>query len=128
METKKFILRETVIITVGQLLCDAVMILVFALLGKLDGTVWLGAAIGSIVAILNFIFMAIFASLAADKAQAQDVKGGKALINSSYMGRFAVMIVILFAAARSGRCNVFALVLPLLFVRPSMTVGEFFRK
>lgn len=128
MDIKKFILRQTLIVALGQLICDGVMIGIFALLHRLDGTVFLGAAIGSVVAIANFVFMAIFASLAADKAEAQDVKGGKALISSSYMGRMAVMILIFFAAAKSGYCNVFALVLPLLFVRPSTTVGEFFRK
>lgn len=128
MDIKKFILRQTIVVAVGQVLCDAVMIGVFALLHRLDGTVFLGAAIGSTVAILNYVLMAIFASLAADKAEAQDVKGGKALISRSYFGRFAVMILIFFAAAKSGLCNVFALVLPLVFVRPSVTVGEFFRK
>lgn len=128
MDIKKFILRQTLIVAIGQIICDSVMIGVFYLLHALDGTVFLGAAIGSSVSIANFVLMAIFASLAADKAEAQDVKGGKALINSSYLGRFAAMILILFAAAKSGYCNVFALVLPLLFVRPSITIGEFFRK
>ena len=38
------------------------------------------------------------------------------------------MAVVLFAAAKSGYCNVFALVIPLVFVRPVLTIGEFFRK
>ena len=38
------------------------------------------------------------------------------------------LAVVLFAAAKSGYCNVFALVIPLVFVRPVLTIGEFFRK
>jgi hypothetical protein len=35
---------------------------------------------------------------------------------------------ILFACAKSGLFDVVALVLPLVFVRPTITVAEFFRK
>ena len=66
--------------------------------------------------------------LAADKAQAQNVKGGKATISRSYVIRLLVLFILLFAFAKSGFCNVFALVLPLFFVRIIITVAEFFRK
>ena len=36
--------------------------------------------------------------------------------------------VVLFAFAKSGICDVFALVIPLAFTRPILTVTEFFRK
>ena len=80
------------------------------------------------MAVGNFFFMAVGVTLAADKAENQDVKAGKALVSSSYTIRLIVMAVVLFAAAKSGYCNVFALVIPLVFVRPVLTVGEFFRK
>jgi hypothetical protein len=34
----------------------------------------------------------------------------------------------MFALAKSGLCNVFSLVLPLLFVRPVLNLTQFFRK
>lgn len=128
MDSRKLVLQETAIITIGQVLCVAAMFGIFALLGKFDQTVLWGGILGGVLAILNFFFMAIGANLAADKAEADNVKGGKAIIQGSFMLRYLLLIVVLFAGAKSGFCNVVALVLPLVFTRPILTVGEFFRK
>ena len=128
MDSRKLVLQETAIITVGQVLCVAAMFGIFALLGKFDQTVLWGGILGGVLAILNFFFMAIGANLAADKAEADNVKGGKAVIQGAFMLRYLLLIVVLFAGAKSGFCNVIALVLPLVFTRPILTVGEFFRK
>ena len=128
MDSRKLVLQETAIITVGQVLCVAAMFGIFALLGKFDQTVLWGGILGGVLAILNFFFMAIGANLAADKAEADNVKGGKAVIQGSFMLRYLLLIVVLFAGAKSGFCYVIALVLPLVFTRPILTVGEFFRK
>ena len=128
MESRKTVFTETGIVAAGQLICVAVMVGIFALLGYFDYTVVLGGIAGALVAVLNFLFMAIGVSLAADKAGNQDVKGGKALISGSYFIRIIVMFAVLFACAKSGHFNPIALVLPLIFVRPTLTVAEFFRK
>ena len=128
MDSRKLVLQETAIITIGPVLCVAAMFGIFALLGKFDQTVLWGGILGGVLAILNFFFMAIGANLAADKAEADNVKGGKAIIQGSFMLRYLLLIVVLFAGAKSGFCNVIALVLPLVFTRPILTVGEFFRK
>ena len=128
MDVRKFVLKETGMIAVGQCICVAVMIAVFALLGKFDWTVLFGGIIGAVLAVLNFFFMAIAADEAADRAADQDVKGGKAKIRSSYLMRMLLLFVVLFALAKSGLCNPFALVIPFVFVRPTITVTEFFRK
>ena len=118
MDSRKFVLKETLFVTLGEALCVAAMMGIFALLGKFDRTVLLGGILGGLVAVGNFFFMAVSAMLAADKAQKQDVKGGQAVMNSSYPLRMIVMAVVLFAGVKSGLCNVFALVIPLVFVRP----------
>ncbi len=128
MDSRKIVYRETGIVAIGQAICLAVMYAVFALLGYFDKTVLLGGIIGTGLAVGNFFFMAVGASLAADKAVQQDVKGGTALVKSSYMLRLLVIFLILFACVKSGLCNAFASVLPLVFVRPIITVAEFFRK
>ncbi len=128
MESRKIVFRETGIIAVGQVVCLAVMYAVFALLGRFDNAVLLGGIVGTVLSVGNFFFMAVGTSLAADKAVRQDVKGGTALVKSSYMVRLLVIFVILFACVKSGLCNAFAGVLPLFFVRPIITVAEFFRK
>lgn len=128
MDSRKYVLNETMIVAVGETVCVAVMLGVFALLGKFDRSVLLGGILGGLVTVANFFFMAVGATLAADKAEKQDVKRGKAMINSSYLIRLVVMAVVFFAAAKSGQCNIFALVIPLVFLRPVLTIGEFFRK
>lgn len=128
METRNYVLKQTAIVALGQALCVAAMLGIFALLGYFDYTVVLGGLMGAVVAVLNFLFMAIGISLAADKAQEQNVKGGKSLVTGSYMLRIVLMFVVLFACAKSGHFHVIALVLPLVFVRPILTVAEFFQK
>lgn len=128
MDSRKIVFRETAIVLVGELVCSAVMVGIFALLGRFDLSVVLGALLGLTLATLNFFFMAIVASLAADKAQQQDVAGGQKLLRASYPVRLLVLAVVLFACAQSGFFNLFALVLPLVFVQPALTVAEFFRK
>ena len=128
MDSKKIVFHETAIAAVGEVICTAAMIGVFALLDSYDTSVLLGGIVGALLAIGNFFFMAIGTCLAADKAEQQDVKGGKLLIRNSYMIRLIVLFVILFACAKSGLFNLFALALPLVFIRPSLTVAEFFRK
>ena len=128
MDFRKTVLRETGIIALGVAVGVALMFGVFALLGRFDRTVLLGGVIGGALAILNFLFMAINASVAADKAVRQDVTGGRALMQTSYIVRLAAIFLILLACVKSGLCNAIAAVVPLLFVRPTITIAEFFRK
>ena len=128
MDSRKYVLQQTGIIALGELVGVVAMLGVFFLLGRFDTTVLLGGIVGGVAATLNFLFMAIGAMAAADKAEAQNVNGGKATIKTSYILRTVVLFVVLFAFAKSGLCDVFAMVLPLVFVRPILTVAEFFRK
>lgn len=128
MNSRKFILRETALLALGQLICIGAMIGVFALLGSFNYTVALGGAIGGILAIGNFFFMAIGSDAAADKAADQDVKTGKAVMRSSYGLRMLVIAVLMIICAKSGHCHIIALACPLLFTFPILMVVEFFRK
>ena len=128
MDSRKFVLKETGIVALGQAVCIALLIGIFALLGKFDTAVWLGGIAGGVLAVANFFFMAISASVASEKAVAQDVKGGQLTMRLSYMVRLAVIFIILFALVKSGVCNVFTAVLPLAFTRPILFVADFFRK
>ena len=128
MDSRKFLFTQTGLVFAGEVLCSAAMVGVFALLGKYDSTVLIGAAVGAIAATANFFFMALVASMAAEKAVNQNVKGGEAMIKGSYIARMAVLFVVLYAFVKSGLCNVITLVVPLIFVRPILTIAEFFRK
>lgn len=128
MDSRKIVLKQTGIVALGEIVCVAGMIGIFALLGRFDKTVILGGIVGGAVAILNFFFMAIGVNIAADKAAQDNAKGGQATIRSSYMMRLVCMFLILFAFAKSGYCNVIAMVLPLAFVRFVLTIAEFFKR
>lgn len=127
-ESRKIVLKETARIAVGELICVAIMCGVYAVIGKFALSVVLGGLVGLLVATGNFFFMAVAATLAADKAEAQDVEGGKKLMKGSYPIRMIVMAGVLILCAKSGFFDVLALVLPLVFVRPILTIAEFFRK
>ena len=128
MSIRNPVYRETAAIAVGEVLCVGLMLGVYALAGQLDRAAVLGGVLGGVLAICNFFFMAVGASLAADRAEQQNVKGGTALVRMSFLLRYLVLFLILFAAANSGRFQVLALVVALVFVRPSLMLGEFFRK
>ena len=128
MNSRKFILRETALLAIGELICITAMIGVFALLGYFDYKVIIGGIIGGVLAVGNFFFMAIASDAAADKAADQDVKEGKKAIKISYQMRLLILGVLMFLFAKSGHCNVLAMACPLFFVFPVIMVVEFFRK
>ena len=128
METRKLVLHETAIVALGVAICLGIMYGIFALLGYFDLKVLIGGLVGSVLAILNFFFMAVSVNAAADKALNQDVKGGKTQVRFSYTTRLIVIFLVLIAFAKSGIANPLASVLPLAFVRPVITIAEFFRK
>ena len=127
-ESRKLVLKETALIAIGELICVALMCGVYALIGKFALSVLLGGLVGLLVATGNFFFLAMIATLAADRAENQDVEGGQKLMKSSYPIRLLAMAVVLILCAKSGIFDVIALVLPLVFVRPILTIAEFFRK
>jgi hypothetical protein len=128
MDSRKIVYKETAVVAIGVAICVALMLAIFALLGAFDRSVLLGGIIGGILTVANFFFMAVGTALAADKAESQDVKGGKAVISASYGLRMVLLFVLMFACVKSGLCDVVALVIPLAFVRPVLTIAEFFRK
>jgi len=128
MDSRKLVLKETAIILLGEAICVAAMIGIYALLGFYDTDVLLGGIAGAVIAAANFFFMAMMTQLAADRAENQDVEGGKKLLKASYPIRLLVLALVLIACGKSGFFNVLALVLPLVFVRPILMIAEFFRK
>lgn len=128
MDPRKFIIKETALLALGEAVCVAAIVGIFAMLGQFDYKVILGGFIGLLIAVGNFFFMAISSDAAADRAMDQDVKGGKAAIKASYTLRLIIMGVLLFVFAKSGHCNLIAMVCPLFLVFPILTVIEFFRK
>ena len=128
MTSKNTAFRETAPVAIGQAVCTAAMVAVFALAGKFQLSVLLGGIAGAAISTANFFIMSFAANLAADKAEAQDIAGGQKLIQLSYMGRMLGMFLVLILLAKSGHFHPLALVLPLAFTRPILTIVELFKK
>ena len=128
MDVRKLVLKETAVMAVGQTLCVAAMLGVFARLGHLDTIALRGGILGGVLAVLNHFFLAMGVVMATQKAQSEDARGSKGMVQMSFLFRTAVLFVVMFALLKSGLCNVFSLVLPLLFIRPILIVERFFQK
>lgn len=128
MDSRRIALHETLIIAIGEAVGVAAMFGIFALLGKFELRVLLGGLAGGVLATLHFFSLAVVATLAADKAEKQDVAGGQKMIKAAYPIRLLALAALLFVLAISGYFHVVALVVPLAFVRPTITLSEFFRK
>ncbi|MBQ6564476.1 MAG: ATP synthase subunit I [Clostridiales bacterium] len=128
MDSRREVFRETLVVLLGEIIVYLIMIGIFALSGYLDGTVWLGGAVGVVLAVGNFFLMAMNVDMAADRAVNEDVQGGKNLMRSSYIIRLILIFGILLLLVKSGRCNAIASIVPLALVRWILTIAEFFRK
>lgn len=127
MDSRKIVFKETAIVAAGELICSAVMVGVFTAVGHFEMNVLWGALAGCSIMIINYFFMAMIASLAADRAEQGQTQQAKKMIQLSSVTRLMLMGLALFIGIKLN-ANVIALVVPLLFVRPTLLVAEFFRK
>ena len=128
MNWRKEIGRQLFIALIGQIVGLSAMYGIFALLNAFNGSVLWGGVLGSVLALGNFIAMSISVARASEKAQQQEVKAGQLMIQGSYLLRMVVLFLLLFVLAKTQRFHVVALVVPLVFTRPALTLGELFRK
>ena len=127
MDSRKLVLRETAIVAIGELICSGAMVGIFAALGYFHmGVLW-SALAGSMVMIVNYFFMSVNISNAADKAEKGDVEQAKKMIQLSSTVRLLCMGIAIAIGIKLG-ANVVAIVLPLAFLRPILMISEFFRK
>lgn len=115
MKLAPSIKKETGHITLGVLAGDAVMLVVFALLKRLDFTVWLGTLLGSAGAIGNFLLMALNLQKAMN-----DSERAKFLVQKSYTLRMLGMVAVMIVGFIAPCFHVVAVVIP--FLLPSITI------
>lgn len=127
MDSRRIVFKETAIVAVGELICCAAMVGVFAALGKFEMNVLWGAVAGALVMTANYFFMAVTVSLATDRARNGDVAQAKRMVQLSSIVRLVLMGLALVLGIVLG-ANAVAILLPLLFVRPVLLLAEFFRK
>lgn len=115
MKLAPSIKKETGHITLGVLAGDAVMLAVFALLKRLDTTVWLGTLLGSAGAIGNFLLMALNLQKAMNNADR-----AKFLVQKSYTLRMLGMVAVMIVGFVAPCFHIVAVVIP--FLLPSITI------
>ena len=122
------VLREILIIAVGEALCTALMLGIFALAEAWSLKVLWGGLLGCCLAISNYGLMALGVAIATRKATEQDVRGGQRAIQLSMLLRLVFLALVLFIALKRKLVNPIALVVPLFLFRPILSAGELFRK
>ena len=128
MDNRKFVRSQVLSVLIGELVLSSLMVAVFAVLGYFDLRVVLGAIAGIVIAAANHTVLILGVLAASRKAENQDVKGGQSLVQMSYIGRLAGLFLVLVLCAKSGVFNLIALVLPLVFTRPILTLAELIHK
>lgn len=122
------VIREVLLVSLGQLLTTGLMFGVFALGGFWSTKVLWGGLLGCGLSILYYGLAALGVSIASAKAIAQDVTGGKRILRISQLLRYALLALTLIMALRGDFVNIIALLIPLLMLRVVLSVCEFFRK
>jgi len=128
MSAIKFALRETAPVILGVFLCAGVTTIVYWALGAFRMSVLWGALWGAVLASGNHFSIAVSAFSASEKAMNQDVKGGAALMQGSYMTRMVVLFLLLVAGVKWLHMAPLPSVIPIAMLRPTITVVELFRK
>ena len=128
MQKNRGVLRQVGGLAAALLVCIAVMLAVYALLGRLDRMVLLGALFGWLLAIGNFLSLSITVSNALDRAaNGGSTQKAQLEIQTSSVVRPLVLAVIYIVLFRAKVCDPVAALLPLLFAQVAIKVLEFFR-
>lgn len=136
MKVQETVRRETINIAVGTAVLTGVMLAVFALLGRMNVPVILGAVLGCCVAVLDFFLLGLTVQSAAElqatlpAAPAQTDEDGeqpesqeqqevskqiRRKMQLSQMGRMLMMVAAAVLGAAAPCFDLFAVVIPFLF-------------
>lgn len=125
----KAAIHQLLRVAAGEVVCVALMLGVYALIGRFSTPVLGGAIFGCIAAIAYFLSLSITVSKAVDRVQ-ETGEASKATrsIQASSSGRYIVLALVYIVILKAGLCDPVASVLPLLFLPVSINVTEYFRK
>ena len=128
MQKNRDVLRQVGGLAVALLVCIAVMLAVYALLGRLDRLVLLGAVFGWILAVGNFLSLSITVSNALDRAaNGGSPQKAQLEIQTSSVVRPVILVIIYILLFRAELCDPLAAILPLLFAQFCIKLIDFFR-
>lgn len=129
MQKHREILRQVCRLMVALAVCVAIMLGVYALLGAFTSSVLVGAILGFVLAVGNFVSLSITVSNAMDRAaRDKDPQRAQLSIQASGVIRLLVLAAIYILLFRAKVCDPVAALLPLLMAQAVLKLVEFFRK
>ena len=115
MKIQPAVWKETGHIALGVALGDVVMLVVFAILRRMDYTVLLGTLLGSAAAIGNFLLMGVSAQRAME-----DPDRAKAMVQRSYTLRMLGLVAVMVLGVAAPCFHIIAVIVPILM--PSIII------
>lgn len=129
MQKHRDIFEQTGRLAVVVALCIAAMLAVYALAGRFDNAVLIGALVGFVLAMGNFLSLSITVSNALDRAaNGGSPQKAQLEIQTSSVVRPVVLVIIYILLFRAKLCDPVAAILPLLFAQVCIKLIELFRK
>ena len=133
---------ELLFLIIGQLVISAVILLIYLIMDKLALSVLLGALLGSAITVFNFLFLIITTNRAIDRvleergegemsdeeaaafAEAHRARLQWVTKRSSIVRLISIAAALVLALLLDGVFNVLATVIPLLMLRPLLTLSQ----
>ena len=115
------VLRETKRIAVGVFSMLAIMLIVYAAMGRFSLAVLLGGLIGALYAVLNFLLLGMTVQKVADMRE-ENEELARMQMKSSYNMRMVIMILLIVVAFALPFVDGLACMIPMLFPRLTIFV------
>ena len=128
MQKHRDILHQVTRLTIAMIICVGIMLGIYALLGIFTRSVLVGAVVGLLLSIGNFVSLSITVSNALDRAaRDNDPQRAQLSIQTSSVIRLLVLAAIYILLFRTKLCDPIAALLPLLLAQGVLKLVEFFR-
>ena len=116
MVSRKFILKQLLVVALALAACVGAMYGVFALLGKFNRQVILGGIVGYVLAIGYFFFMNIGNAKIAE-GDAAEATRAKAMAQGGMLLRYVAVFALLVVFAKTGLCEPSAILALPMFIK-----------
>ena len=128
MQKHRDILHQVTRLTIAMIICVGIMLGIYALLGIFTKQVLVGAVVGLLLSIGNFVSLSITVSNALDRAaRDNDPQRAQLSIQTSSVIRLLVLAAIYILLFRAKLCDPITALLPLLLAQGGLKLVEFFR-
>ena len=128
LQKHRDVLQQASRLAVAVALCIAAMLAVYALTGHFTNAVLLGALIGFVMAMGNFLSLSITVSNAMNRAaNGGSPQKAQLEIQTSSVVRPVILVIIYILLFRAELCDPLAAILPLLFAQFCIKLIDFFR-